>query len=154
MTLEEIGAHIAIRQTIHSYNIAGDSRNAALFCDQFADDAVFEFADAPPLPGFRHVGIEAIRNMAANWIQFPVTDPKLTPVSFIRHNITTCRVELTGPESAKARTYAFVVTDIGPDHAVNYTDDFVRRDGRWLFAHRRIVLDWRDPGSVFPPMPR
>lgn len=154
MTLDEIGAHIAIRQAIHAYNIAGDARDAELFCAQFADDAVFEFADAPPLPGFHLDGIDAIRTFTGGWVQFPVTDPKLTPVSFIRHNVTSCYIDLTGPDTAKAKTYAFVVTDIGPDHAVNYTDDFVRRGGKWLFRHRRIILDWRRPDSIFPPQPR
>lgn len=154
MTLDDVIARESIRQTLAAYNAAGDGRIPELFHAQFADDAVLEFAGFSPLPGFRHEGIAAIRGMTAAWVKLPVDDPTLRGASFIRHNITTCNIELTGKDTATARTYFLVITDIGPDHAGVYADRLVRRGDRWLFAHRRITLDWRSPDSIFPPVKR
>ncbi len=154
MTLDEVVARESIRQTIANYTVAGDTRTRELFHGQFAEDALFEFAGFAPLPGFRHEGIEAIRGMTAAWVKLPVEDPTMRSASFIRHNLTTCDIRLTGPNTATARTYFVVFTDIGPDHAGVYADNLVRQGERWLFAHRRITLDWRSPESIFPPVKR
>jgi hypothetical protein len=149
MTVDDLLAREGIRHTIASYNMAGDSRNAAEFVALFADDAVLEFAGFPPLQGFRFQGREAI-DPIPRWRQYAEMEKALGGSSFLRHNLTTCRIELTGPETAKARTYFVVFTDIGPDHCGVYTDELVRRGDRWLFAHRKIRLDWRAPESLFP----
>jgi ketosteroid isomerase-like protein len=154
MTLEEMLAREGIRKTIHSYNAAGDARDGKAFTALFAEDAVLEFAGYGPVPGFRSAGIDEIRARTASWSPEPGKDPSLTLASFIRHNLTTCRIDLTGSDSATARTYFVVFTDIGPDHAGTYTDTLVRSGEDWLFAHRRIALDWRWPGSIFPPLPK
>jgi hypothetical protein len=153
MTLQEMLAREGIRKTIHAYNAAGDARDGAAFAVLFAEDAVLEFAGFGPVPGFRSAGIGEIRARTASWSPVPGQDPSLTLASFIRHNLTTCRIDLSGPDSAAARTYFVVFTDIGPDHAGTYSDRLVRQDDDWLFAHRRIALDWRSPESVFPPLP-
>lgn len=152
MTVDDLVAREAIRQTLAAYTIAGDSRDARLFVAQFADDATFEFAAFPPLPGFRHVGLDEIRDRTETWIKLPPDDPALRGASFIRHNLTTSHIELTGEASAVARTYFVVFTDIGPDHAGTYSDALVRRGGRWLISHRRIALDWRSADSIYPPV--
>jgi hypothetical protein len=154
MTQDQFIARECIRQTITNYTIAGDSRNAELFSAQWTEDATFEFADFPPLPSFRLVGLDAIRTRTTLWAKLPVDDPTLRSVSFVRHNITTCHIELTGKDTAAAKTYFIVMTDIGPDHAGNYSDSLVRRGERWLFAHRRIDLLWRSPNSCYPPVKR
>jgi hypothetical protein len=154
MTLEEALAHESIRQTLSGYTVAGDTRDAALFHAQFAEDATLEFAGFPPLPDFKHEGIAAIQRMTAAWIKLPATDPTLKSATFIRHNLTTSRIELTGKDTATARTYFVVFTNIGPDHAGIYSDQLARHGERWLFAHRRITLDWRSPDSIFPPVKR
>jgi hypothetical protein len=152
MTLEELLAREGIRKTIHLYNAAGDARDGDGFAALFADDAVLEFAGFDPVPGFRSEGIGAIRGRTASWSPLPGKDPSLSLASFIRHNLTTCRIDLTGADSATARTYFVVFTDIGPDHAGTYDDRLVRQGDDWLFAHRRIGLDWRSPDSIFPPL--
>lgn len=144
----------AIRQTITGYTIAGDSRNAEAFHPLWAEDAVFEFAGYGPLPGFHRMGAEAIRAGTASWSNVPGKDPSLANTSFVRHNLTTMHVQPTGPETARARTYFLVFTDIGPDHSGMYDDELVKRHGRWVFAHRRITLNWRAEGSLFPALPK
>ena len=68
---------------------------------------------------------------------------------FVRHNLTTCKIDLTGPDTAKVRTYWMVITDIGPDHSGVYVDDFRNEDGQWLIAHRQVRSDWFSPDSHF-----
>ena len=62
--------------------------------------------------------------------------------------------ELTGKDTAEAKTYFVVMTDIGPDHAGNYTDELVKKGDRWVFKYRRVDLVWRHPDSCFPPVKR
>lgn len=152
MTSEECAAIETIRRTINSYTIAGDSRNRALFESLWADHALFEFDGFPPLPGFRREGIAEIRVGLSSWNPDRSKDPSFTKTSFIRHNLTTCLIDLTGPDTASARTYFIVYTEGGPDHAGNYDDEFVRQGDRWLFSHRRIQLVWRSPNGLFPPV--
>lgn len=153
MQTEEEVARAAIRRTIAGYTIAGDNRNGEAFCQLFADNGILEFDGFPPVPGFRSKGIDEIRARTAKWCAIPGKDPSLSLTSFIRNNLTTSEIELTGPDTARARTYFVVVTDIGPEHAGTYSDELVRQGDRWLFAHRRIALDWRSPDSIFPPLP-
>jgi len=152
MTQDERTAIESIRQTINGYNIAGDSRDGAAFHPLFAEDAVLEFDGFAPVPGFRSEGREEIRARTASWSPLPGEDPSLSLTRFIRHNLTTCQIVLTGPDGARAKTYFIVFTEIGADHMGTYTDEFVRQGERWLFRHRRITLDWRSPESVFPPL--
>lgn len=152
MTDDETPAREAIRRTIEAYTISADSRDAARFGTLWADDALFEFAGYDPLPGFRREGIEAIRAGTASWNPEPGKDPSLSRTCFIRHNLTTSEIELTGPNTARARTYFVVVTEIGPDHAGVYSDELVRKGEAWLFSRRSITLDWRSPNGLFPPV--
>lgn len=134
-----------IRHTITQYTIAGDDKTPEVFTALFAKDAVFEFEDFPPLPGFRFEGRSAI-DPTARWERIK----RSMRTSFVRHNLGTCQIELTGPDTAKARTYFIVFTDIGPDHSGVYTDELVKVADEWLFAHRKIRLDWRSPQGIYP----
>ena len=152
MTHEEAIAREAIRKTINGYTIAGDSRIPEAFHPLWAEGAILEFDGFPPVPGFRREGCEAIIAGTATWSAVPGEDPSLTRTSFIRHNLTTCQIELTGSDTARARTYFIVFTELGADHVGTYSDELVRQGDEWLFSHRRIRLDWRAPGSLFPPL--
>ncbi len=152
MSPQESAAIAAIRRTINRYTIAGDSRDRGLFAGLWNENAVFEFDGFPPVPGFRTQGVEEIRARTASWSPQPGKDPSLSKTAFIRHNLTTCLIDLTGAETARAKTYFIVFTEIGQDHMGTYSDDFVRRGEEWLFSHRRIRLDWRADNSLFPPL--
>lgn len=151
MTPEEAVARESIRQTITNYTIGGDSQDGELFNAQWADDAKFEFAGyGPHAPAFSIQGIAEITARTSKRPKLPI--PGHHSATFTRHNLTTCHITLTGKDTAKARTYFVVFTDIGPDHAGVYTDDLVKKGDRWVFAHRRITLDWRHENSCFPPV--
>lgn len=154
MTLEELLAREAIRKTIAQYTIAGDRRDASLFDDLWTPDALFEFDGFGPLPGYRCDGIGEIHARSATWKPLADLAPGMRGATFVRHNLTTCRIELTGPETAEALTYFIVMTDVGPDHSGTYTDRLQRQGERWLFTHRRVQLDWRNPDGCFPAVPK
>lgn len=104
MTLDEVIARECIRQTIAGYTIAGDSRDSEAFAALFAENATLEFDGYPPVPGFRNEGAEEIRRRISSWSSKPGADPSLRNTSFIRHNLTSCQIELTGPDTARAKT--------------------------------------------------
>lgn len=152
MTQEECIAIEGVRKTIHSYTIAGDSRNAKMFAPLWAADAILEFDGFDPVPGFRCEGAENITERTQSWSPEPGKDPSLSLTPFIRHNLTSSLIDLDGKDKAMARTYFIVHTAIGPDHSGTYDDTFVREGNAWLFSHRRIRLDWRSANSLFPPL--
>ena len=115
----------------------------------FTEDGILEFEGGQGLKGFRHAGRQAIRSFIAGVGDAP--EPAPLPAGqrrFLRHNLTTSSIELTGPGSAKARTYFIVYSQIGPDHSGYYADAFKKVGERWLIAHRGVRLDWIAPNSV------
>ncbi len=151
MTVDELIAREQIRHVIASYNIAGDSMRPEALAATFTDDGIYEFNGFDPVPGFHFEGRTAILEASSGWRKSAQTD-RPSRLSFIRHNITTCQIDLTGADSAKARTYWIVMTDIGPDHSGTYNDLFRRVGDHWRIAHRKIRLDWRSADSLFPPL--
>jgi hypothetical protein len=146
MTIEELLAREGVRHTLASYNMAGDRARVDDFAAVFAEDAVFE-------PGEQRIeGREAIRRWIGGWERKPEAAATVkVKAKFIRHNLTTCQIEMTGPETAKSRTYFIAYTDVGPDHSGYYVDEFRKVGDRWLISHRRVRTDWRNPDSVFIP---
>lgn len=145
MTIEELLAREGVRHTLASYNMAGDRLRVEDFMAVFTEDALFESA------GFRCEGRQAIYEWLTGWGR-PATDtPPRRRAKLVRHNLTTCLIDVTGPETATARTYFVVLTDIGPDHCGHYVDAFRKVETRWLIAHRKVRLDWRSPESLFGP---
>jgi hypothetical protein len=148
MTMEELLAREGIRHTLASYNMAGDRARTDEFVAVFAEDAIFES------DGFHLEGRQAIREWKSGFNKPDPGAPQARRAKFVRHNITTCLIEVTGPETATARTYYTVLTDIGPDHCGYYVDAFRKVGDRWLISHRKVRMDWRSPESVFVPAPK
>jgi uncharacterized protein (TIGR02246 family) len=138
MTIEELLAREGIRHTLASYNMAGDQQDAAGYAAVFTEDGVL---DAGQIQFNGRDEIQAWKSARA----------KAPTAEFVRHNLTTCRIELTGPETATARTYFAVITEIGPDHSGYYSDVLRKVGDRWLIAHRKVRVDWRAPASRFGP---
>jgi ketosteroid isomerase-like protein len=142
MTVDELIARESIRHTLATYNTAGDSLRVDEFIAVFTDDAILESGS------FRNEGRQAIHNWMTRWS--PPTDAatKARKATFVRHHLTTSKIEFTGPTTAKGRTYFAVYTDIGPDHCGYYTDVFRKSGERWLIAHRKVRIDWVSPDSL------
>jgi len=149
MTIEDAIARECIRDTMARYNMAGDRARGEDYVMTFTEDGVLEGRDG----GMRLEGREAIRNWMKGFGK-PASNedsgapPRRGP-KFVRHNITTCQIDLTGPDTAKVRTYFMVFTDIGLDHSGYYVDEFRKEGERWLIARRRAMQDWAAPDSHF-----
>ena len=141
MSLEDAVAREHIRDTVARYNIAGDSLQAEAFVNVFTDDAVF------CSPVFKCEGKAAVAKVASKWQE----KPKRPTAKFVRHNITTTQIDLTGPDTAAGKVYYVVFTDIGPDHSGHYLDKYRKVGDRWLICYREALMDWSHPDSLFVP---
>lgn len=149
MTLDDMLAREAIRDTMARYTTAGDRLHEDAFVAVFTEDAILESEKVPASDLFRYVGRTEIRQWIARWRTPPAAVARTHQASFVRHHLSTCHIELTGPDSAMARTYWVAYTDIGPDHAGYYIDAFRKIGESWLIAHRRIRRDWQSSQSLF-----
>jgi hypothetical protein len=148
MTIEDLLAREAIRDTMAKYNQSGDSLRAEDFAACFTEDGVLDSASPG---GFRYASRSEILAWQSSWRDKPASAETPRGAKFVRHNLTTSRIEMTGSDSAKARTYWVVITDIGPDHCGVYTDLFRKVGGEWLISHRRVRTDWWAKNSHFRP---
>jgi uncharacterized protein (TIGR02246 family) len=139
MDLGELAARESIRDTIARYAHAADTGKFDALAECFAEDGVLEIAGGPSL-----VGRAAIREYLGGVGRDLAAE---TTVPYVRHQVSSTLIELTGPASATARSYFFVITERGPDHWGRYRDTFVSHEGRWLLAHRRALTDGSTPGS-------
>ncbi|CAN7544526.1 nuclear transport factor 2 family protein [Phenylobacterium sp. LjRoot225] len=149
MTVEELLAREGIRQTMADYTMAGDRLRIDDFVGVFTEDAVLESEGVPESDAFRYASRAEIHDWMSRWSRPGDGTPKPHQATFIRHHLATSQIQLTGPDTAKARTYWVAYTDIGPDHCGYYLDAFRREGGRWLISHRRIRLDWRSDQSLY-----
>ena len=149
MTVDELLARESIRQTMARYNMAGDRLRLEEFAAVFTEDGIIESQGVREEDAFRYQGRQAIHDWMARWTREKNPDGSTTHrATFVRHHLSTCQIDLTGPDSAKTRTYWVAWTDIGPDHCGYYVDEFRKVGEEWLIAHRRIRLDWQSPDGL------
>ncbi|WP_181783581.1 nuclear transport factor 2 family protein [Pseudonocardia pini] len=142
MTPDQLLATEAIRYTQSVYNTEGDRGRVDALLEAFLPEGVLEFH------GTAHEGREAIRAALSPKAAAVRSTAADTPRRvFLRHNLTTSRIEFDGADAADAWTYFMVVSPIGLDHTGVYVDRFVRRGDRWLLARRRVKIDWAAPDS-------
>jgi hypothetical protein len=149
MTLDELLAREAIRDTMAKYNTSGDRLKVDDFAACFTEDGIIQSERAPGDFLFRYTSREEIRDWQNRWRHREPTQDTVHGATFVRHHLSTCKIDLTGPDTAKARTYWVAWTDIGADHAGFYIDDFRKVGDDWLIACRRVRLDWSSPDSLF-----
>ncbi|MET0269422.1 MAG: nuclear transport factor 2 family protein [Sphingomonas sp.] len=149
MTLDEMLAREAIRDTIARYTIAGDRLKVDDYAACFTADGVMESPHADPASAFRYEGRDVIRAWQTRWRERTLAGERIHAATFVRHHLATSQIDLSGADTAKARTYWVAWTDAGADHAGQYHDLFRREGDRWLIAHRVVREDWRSPDSLF-----
>jgi uncharacterized protein (TIGR02246 family) len=139
MELWELIGREEIRQLVATYAHCADGGRFADLSALFADDGVLETPD-----GTQHRGRAAI----GAFLGGTKSDLSATTAqAWIRHHVSTLQLTVSSRSEASGVAYFFVVTERGPDHWGRYRDRYVHRDGRWLFAHRRVRLDGFAPGS-------
>lgn len=149
MTIDELLAREAIRDTLAKYNVSGDRLKIDDYAACFSEDGIMEAEHKDPAFAFRYEGREAIRAWQRRWLDQTTRGAGVHRATFARHHLSTSKIDLTGPDSANVRTYWVAWTDIGPDHAGYYLDTFRKVGEEWLIAHRRVREDWRSPASLF-----
>jgi hypothetical protein len=135
----EITDRLAIADRLAACTQAGDARKADAYAACFTADGVLQLDEAIK-------GREEIRAWMGGAAIIP--QPRSGAPGFVSHHLTTCRIELTGDDTAKARTYWLVTSTAGLDHNGYYDDQLRKVDGAWLLAHRRPRTLWISPTSV------
>ncbi|MGH7802839.1 MAG: nuclear transport factor 2 family protein [Candidatus Binatia bacterium] len=143
MDVEELLAREEIRHLLASYNVAGDRGRREEFGSVFSEDAVLE------MPSGRCEGRAAIleRLFAPREAASGRADVRM--LTFVRHHLTTSKIDFTSPTEAKGRTYFMVLTDIGVDHSGIYVDEYRKRDGRWWIVRREVRIDYVAENPLF-----
>jgi uncharacterized protein (TIGR02246 family) len=135
----EVEAREAIRETIARYAHHADSGRFEELAALFAPEGVLEVRGEPPL-----AGRDAIRDYL-NGVGVDLAAATSAPM--IRHHTSSVSIDVEDHDAARAECYFLAITEHGVDHWGRYRDDFVRVDGAWLFAHRRVRTDGTAPGG-------
>jgi uncharacterized protein (TIGR02246 family) len=139
MDLQQLIDREEIRALMAQYNIAGDRGDVARLAATFAEDGVIEFSGA------------MTQGRAAIAARLSAPSGKSTGLTVVRHHLTTSEVEVAG-DTARARTYFVVLTNVGPDHHGVYLDRLARTAEGWRFVHRTVRIDWQAESSQFQPL--
>lgn len=144
----EAADRLAIRELIDAYAFCADSRDAQGQMALFTEDTLFEvFMDAKnPEPS------QVIRGRAG---LFPVFD-NLNTYPVTMHFNGQSRVEIDG-DTATGLTYCRAHHIIGEGEGrqimiatIRYLDKMVKQDGQWLFANRKLMVDWTETRPCHP----
>lgn len=120
-----------IRHLIACYNNMADRGRIDEFANLFADDGILQITHQS-LQG-RETIYRELSSIASG------TRPDVD-LSGSRHQLTTCRIEMTGENSAQGWTYFFVSRRGTIIEEGTYIDQFTKTAEGWRFAHRRVKM--------------
>ena len=146
MTLDELLIREAIEYTMSRYCSAIDRAAYDELTDVFTPDAVVTFSTNPPLVGRDTI----IAGMTAG----AERRGSLLPENFQRHILGNAIINVLDGQTAKAVHYILLLTELGPDQAGVYMDDFVKSGDRWLVARRTVNSEWIRPDSRYATEPK
>ncbi|MGF7233617.1 MAG: nuclear transport factor 2 family protein [Frankia sp.] len=140
---EQAADRLAIRELIDAYAHCADRRDAKGQMDLFTADTRFiVFMDATAAEPSQHLhGRESLA---------PVFD-NLNSYAATTHFNGQSTVTLDG-DRATGESYCLAHhLSVGDDGqrtlmiaSIRYLDDFVKQDGQWFFAERRLMVDWTE----------
>ncbi|WP_413992862.1 nuclear transport factor 2 family protein [Labrys okinawensis] len=148
ITPEEAADRLAIRDLIDAYAHCADRRDAAGQMALFTEDTAFHvFMDSKaPEPTYVLHGREALAPVFADLNQYRAT------THF--NGQSTIRLEAN---SATGESYCIAhhLTVDGEKRSlmiasIRYLDQFVKQKGTWLFAERKLMVDWTDTRASAP----
>lgn len=146
MELWELLAREGIRDLVTRYNANGDAGRLAQVFELFVPEATMELATGDgEVRTYR--GIEAIETIFTGAVEtFRAQADRRGQPGYVRHCVTTHRIDLVDRRHAKGRSYFLVIRANGLDHWGRYVDEYEERNGRWLFTYRRVVTEGRFRG--------
>ena len=146
---QQAADRLAIRELVDAYAHCADRRDAKGQMALFTEDTRFlvfmDYGSAEPTQELH--GRESL---------FPVFD-NLNTYDVTMHFNGQSTVELDG-DRATGESYCLAHhLTIGADGqrtmmvaSIRYLDEFVRQDGRWLFAERRLMVNWTETRPSTP----
>src|SRR6516165_8520378 len=102
MTLDELLAREAIRDTMARYNTSGDRLKVDDYVSCFTEDGIMESEFVPADKAFRYAGKAEILAWQRRWLDRDPNAPAIHGSRFIRHHLSTSKIDLTGPDTARA----------------------------------------------------
>jgi hypothetical protein len=143
--LNELVAIEGIRKTMADYVFFTDNGKIREFAALFGESGVFVLPD-----GSASTGAGAIRALLEGHAAYFAANPDQAPPGYLRHQITTVDITLTGDGSASAESYFMTLTKDRVDHWGKWSDQLARAaDGRWLFVKRVVTTDGFDAQGWF-----
>jgi ketosteroid isomerase-like protein len=145
---EEAADRLAIRELIDAYAHCADRRDATGQMALFVEDTAFHvFMDArSPEPTYVLHGRDALAPVFAALNQYQATT----------HFNGQSTIRLDGDRAAgESYCIAHHLSVDGEKRtlmlaAIRYLDRFVKRDRTWLFAERKLMVDWTDTRTSAP----
>ena len=135
----ELIAREGIRDTIMAYAHLVDRGRIDELLALFTPDGILHANDLPPACG--HEAIRAFLGGTKARLAAETARP------WIRHHVSSLRIDVIGHDTATAVSYFLAITERGPDHWGRYRDRLVAAGGRWRFAERRVRTDGHAPDS-------
>jgi len=142
VTPEELEAREAIRDLVARYNANADSGRFEEVLALFTVDATMQLDDRTL------EGRDAIRALFEGTRQRAMSASSGQRMH-LRHFTATHQIDVVDADHAGGRCYFQVLMPHGLDHWGRYLDDYVRIDGQWRFAVRRVTVDGRAANSAF-----
>jgi len=148
MTLEEAADRLAIRELIDAYAHCADRRDAKGQMALFTDNTAFHvFMDSrSPEPTYILHGRDALAPIFEDLNQYQATT----------HFNGQSTIRLEG-DRATGESYCIAHhLKVDGDNrtlmlaSIRYLDQFVKLDGVWLFAERKLMVDWTDTSISVP----
>ena len=148
MTLEEAADRLAIRELIDAYAHCADRRDAKGQMALFTENTAFHvFMDSrSPEPTYILHGRDALAPIFEDLNQYQATT----------HFNGQSTIRLEG-DRATGESYCIAHhLKVDSDNrtlmlaSIRYLDQFVKLDGVWLFAERKLMVDWTDTSISVP----
>lgn len=134
----ELVARESIRDLVARYNSLGDRGRIDDVAALFDAEGVLVFRDAQGERTF--VGpaqiADLMRSVAADWAA--ASD---AAARYVRHSIGTHVIDVAGEDRASGSCYVTVLRAGGLAEWGRYRDEYVRVNGKWLFARRLAIRD-------------
>jgi hypothetical protein len=144
VTLEELIARECVRDTYARYNHTGDRGRLAELAECFTEDGILELKGRFTAKGRDEIAA-TLADASQGVAQTASPPPGMHHI--MRHYVTNLTFTSVSDDRIHSEAYFAVFLVDAVDHWGRYRDELVPVGDRWLFAHRRVSLDGKRPGS-------
>ena len=136
---------VQILNLTNRYGAVHDFGRPEEYADLFTADGEISVGDGPSIVKGRDALVAQAKSDHERFSGDPGPDGKTS--SIMRHLISNAQVTLTGSDSAVGQSYVTTIVqkgDLGPAilSVGRYQDRFVKQNGEWRIAHRKIIIDF------------